>query len=108
MSDKRRRLRIPKKIRLPFNYTISIEILPHEAWLAKYVETFNDEDHDTDDAFCVSTVEGMTIYLDRRKPMRYLRAVLLHEVLHCVADWQVRILSTPAVAAHLDLTKKPT
>ena len=104
--DKRHRLRIPKRIKLPFNYEISIEVLPHEAWLAQYKATFNDEVHDADDAFCVSTVAGMTIYLDSRKPMRYLRAVLLHEVGHCVLDWQARILSIPSVAAHLDLRRK--
>ena len=83
--------RIPHYITLPFGYEIEIEQLTHKAFTEEY----------GDDCYACRVVgeNGGTVYLDKSRDIKKRRADLVHEVLHAVADWQVKLLGGPRADA---------
>lgn len=76
--------RIPATVRFPFGYKVKVLQVEHE--------DFADDFGAKTKAAWVE--EEMTIYLDRRRPIRKRRADLAHELLHVVTDWQSQVLAS--------------
>ena|SRR2546425_10576889 len=98
MSDKRRRLRIPKHIKLPFGCLVDVQQVSNMEWTEEYDRTYSDKKSDDCFAFCKESEERTVIYLDKSRGKRKMRADLLHELVHIVLDLQAATLLKPSVA----------
>jgi hypothetical protein len=78
--------RIPKYIDLPFGYEVEIRQLSHKAFVEECGE----------DCYAMWEVgdNGGIVYLDKSRDIKKRRADLAHEVIHAVADWQVKVLGS--------------
>jgi len=80
---------IPKQVRFPFNYHVKVKrVTPAELAIAT---------HDPDPGYAAWDVDSMTIYLDRTRPLKKLRADFLHEMEHAFADWRAFVLNSKLV-----------
>lgn len=86
--------RIPRYLDLPFGYTVEIKQLSHKSFVDEWGEG----------CYAIWDVDdnGGTIFLDKSRPIKKRRADLVHEVIHAVADFQVKILGNRSVADATD------
>jgi len=75
--------RLPKLVRLPFGYVARVVLLEHDDFIADFGR-----------AKASWVGEEMTIYLDRSRSIRKLRADLAHEVGHVCLDWSNDVLQS--------------
>ena len=79
-----KQITIPGTVRFPFGYVIRIaQVTSAEIGIAT---------HDTDPAHAAWSVDDMTIYLDKNRPIRQRRADFAHELGHAFLDWQAWLL----------------
>lgn len=74
-------LRIPHRFTLPFGFTVKIKLISPKNPILYDTETKEQLDG-------LWLVDERTIYINKELPPRKLRYILLHESMHCVADWQ--------------------
>lgn len=74
------KLVIPKQIRLPFGYTITVKQLDDRS--------FDDTVGEVDYAYAHWNVNLKTIYLRKSQSTALKSYFLTHELIHAVLDWQ--------------------
>lgn len=81
VKEKRRLLRIPSRIVLPFGYRITVRQLSD-----------SEMDKRDENADGIWDAETKTIFIRRRLPVTRRRYILAHELGHAWLDWQHRYL----------------
>lgn len=78
MVDTSKLYRIPKKVELPFGYTVQIELLTNKAFKAKHGTLLDG----------IFDPETRTISIRVQLPLKRRRYILGHELDHAVNDWR--------------------
>lgn len=78
MPQEKGPLRIPKRIRLPFGYTIKVELRTMKQMEAELEAP----------VYGFWVVETRTIYIGKDLPVKKRRSALLHELRHALADYE--------------------
>lgn len=79
---------IPRRVHLPFGYTIVIKQLRKKKWNTEYRHTFNDQAHAETLAFSYPEKHGAVIVLQYARPLQARKEDLIHELQHVMVEYQ--------------------
>ena len=79
---------IPRRVVLPFGFTVGIKQLRKKAWKKVYDEAFSDGGHKDTAAFNVYKDNKATIYLQLNRSPQERKEDLVHELQHVMVEYQ--------------------
>jgi len=91
---------IPRRVQLPFGYTVKIKQLRKKAWKKAYTEAFADGDHSGTAAFSFQQGDNTAIIiLQKNRTPQERKEDLVHELQHVMIEYQEYVKTiSPCVA----------
>jgi len=79
---------IPRRVILPFGFTVKIKQLRKKLWKQAYDAAFADGGHKATAAFFTSDDTTATIFLQRNRTPQERKEDLVHELQHVMVEYQ--------------------
>ena len=87
---------IPRRVVLPFGFTVRIKQLRKKAWKKAYDDAFSDGAHKDAAAFNTYKDNIATIFLQRNRTPQDRKEDLVHELQHVMVEYQEYVKTIPA------------